>query len=160
MMSSIQLRNTTESDLDTLFEFQLDEEANYLAAFTSMDYQDKDAFVSKYAKLLNDTKVNNQTILVDDVIVGSIAKFEMYGDNEITYWIDRKHWGKGIATKALALFLSIEGSRPLFARVAFNNLGSQKVLERCGFEKIGSETGYANARKEEVEEYIYKLLQV
>jgi RimJ/RimL family protein N-acetyltransferase len=160
MMSSIQLRKTTESDLNTLFEFQLDEKANYLAAFTPKDYQDKDAFVSKYAKLLNDTKVNNQTILVDDVIVGSIAKFEMYGDNEITYWIDRKHWGKGIATKALALFLSIEGSRPLFARVAFNNLGSQKVLERCGFEKIGSETGYANARKEEVEEYIYKLSQV
>lgn len=157
MKSKIHLRKTEKGDLETLFEFTLDAEANYLAAFTAINFQDKDAYLNKHSKLLEDTKVNNQTIMLDDVIVGSIAKFEMLGNNEITYWIDRKHWSKGIATNALQIFLSIEISRPLFGRVAFDNYGSQKVLERCGFIKTGSEKGFANARQSEVEEYIYKL---
>ncbi|MGI8469749.1 MAG: GNAT family N-acetyltransferase, partial [Pyrinomonadaceae bacterium] len=87
----------------------------------------------------------------------SIAKFEMEGDTEITYWIDRNFWGKGIATTALKNFLTIENTRPVFGRVAFDNLGSQKVLEKCGFVKIGTDKGFANARQTEIEEFIYKL---
>ncbi len=86
-----------------------------------------------------------QTILVDGAIVGSIAKFEMHGDTDITYWIDRNFWRKGIATTALKIFLTIENTKTLFGRVAFDNLGSQKVLEKCGFVKIGTDKGFANA---------------
>ena len=41
---------------------------------------------------------------MNNEIVGSISKFVMEGDNEITYWIDKKYWGKGIATTALQNF--------------------------------------------------------
>jgi RimJ/RimL family protein N-acetyltransferase len=98
-----------------------------------------------------------QTILVDETIVGSIAKFEMEGDAEITYWIDTNYWGNGIATTALKNFLTQEHMRPVFGRVAFDNLASQKVLEKCGFLKIGTDRGFANARQAEIEEFIYKL---
>lgn len=98
-----------------------------------------------------------RTIKVNDEIVGSIAKFIMEGDVELTYWIDRKFWGQGIATAALKDFLKIEQSRPIRARVAFDNFGSQKVLEKCGFVKIGKDKGFANARQAEIEEYIYRL---
>jgi len=101
--------------------------------------------------------VNNQTILADNVIAGSIAKFILEGDAEITYWLGRQFWGQGIATRALKDFLAIETARPIFGRVAFDNLGSQKVLEKCGFVRIGADKGFANARQAEVEEYIYKL---
>jgi len=107
--------------------------------------------------LINDPTVNNQTIVIDNIIVGSITKFIMEGDTEITYWIDRKFWGQGIATKALKNFLYIETIRPIFGRVAFDNFGSQKVLEKCGFVKIGSDKGFSNARQMEIEEFIYKL---
>ena len=130
---------------------------NYLAAFTSKDPSDKNAYFEKYTKHLNDPTINMQTILVDKTIVGSIAKFEMEGNTEITYWIDRKFWGKGIATTALKHFLTIENTRPIFGRVAFDNLGSQKVLEKCGFVKIGTDKGFANDRQTEIEEFIYKL---
>ncbi len=153
----IKLRATEAADLDHLFQFQLDKEGNYLAAFTANDPTDKSAYITKYTKLLNDPTVNNQTIIVDDIIVGSIAKFVMEGEAEITYWIDRSFWGKGIATKALKDFLSIEATRPIFARVAFDNFGSQKVLENCGFIKVGKENGFANARQIEIDEFIYKL---
>lgn len=153
----IKLKPTIIEDLQYLFEFQLDKEAIRLAAFTSKDPSDKDAYISKYTKLLTDPSVNNQTILVNDIIVGSIAKFVMDGHAEITYWIDKKYWGQGIATQALKEFLVIETSRPIFGRTAFDNIGSQKVLEKCGFLKTGTDKGFANARQKEIEEFIYKL---
>ena len=153
----IKLRPTVISDLDILFQFQTDKEGGYLAAFMSKDPTDKLAYITKYTKLLADPTINNQTILLDNTIVGSVAKFVMEGDPEVTYWIDRKYWGQGIATKALSQLLAIETIRPIFGRVAFDNFGSQKVLEKCGFVKIGTDRGFANARQEEIEEFIYKL---
>ena len=153
----VTLRRTEHSDLAFLFQFQLDKEANHLAAFTSKDPTDKEAYFEKFTEFLNDPTINMQTILVDETIAGSIATFEMEGDTEITYWIDRNYWGKGIGTTALKNFLSIEYTRPIFGRVAFDNLGSQKVLEKCGFIKIGTDQGFANARQAEVAEFIYKL---
>ena len=153
----IKLRATEVSDLNVLFQFQQDKASGYLAAFMPKDPTDKPAFLNKYIKLLDDPTVNNQTIIFDNTIVGSIAKFVLEGDTEITYWIDRNYWGRGIATKALEMFLSIENARPILGRVAFDNFGSQKVLEKCGFVKIGSDKGFANARQMEIEEFIYKL---
>jgi len=152
----IKLRPTEISDLDFLFQFQLDK-GGYLAAFMPKDPTDKVAYIAKHTKLLSDPTVNNHTILIDNNIVGSIATFVMEGDTEITYWIDRKFWGQGIATKAIKEFLIIETTRPVLGRVAFDNFGSQKVLEKNGFVKIGSDKGFANARQTEIEEYIYKL---
>ena len=151
------LRKTELSDLEFFFLFQLDPEANYLAAFTSKDPSDKTAYMQKYSKFLNDPTINNQTIIVENVIAGSIAKFEMHGEAGLTYWIDKPFWGKGIATKALKQFLQIENARPIFAAAAFDNYGSQKVLEKCHFVKVGTDKGFANARQAEIEEFIYKL---
>jgi RimJ/RimL family protein N-acetyltransferase len=153
----IKLRPTEISDLETLFQFQLDKEGGYLAAFMPPNPADKEAYMKKHTKLLSDPAVNHQTILLNNTIVGSISTFVMEGDTEITYWIDRKFWGQGIATKALGDFLSIETIRPIFGRVAFDNFGSQKVLEKCGFREVSTDKGFANARQTEVEEFIYKL---
>ncbi len=155
--SNITLTETIKLDLDTLFEIQLDKEAIYLAAFTSKDPSDKTAYLEKFTKLLIDPTINMRTIKIYDAIVGSVAKYIMENHAEITYWIDKKYWGQGIATNALQDFLKMEQIRPIFARVAFDNYGSQKVLERCGFVKIGKDKGFANARQAEIEEYIYKL---
>lgn len=155
--NNITLIKTEEDDLNSFFQFQLDKEANYLAAFTSKDPNNKTAYIEKYTKHLNDPTINMKTIKVNDVIAGSIAKFVMENEAEITYWIDRKFWGQGIATTALKDFLDIEKIRPIYARVAFDNYGSQKVLEKCGYVKTGKDKGFANARQTEIEEYIYKL---
>lgn len=154
------LRPTEIPDLELLFMFQLDKEAGYLAAFMPQNQADRTAYIEKHTKLLNDLTVNAQTIIMDNTIVGSIAKFEMEGSAEITYWIDKNFWNRGIATAALKQFLIIENARPVFGRVAFDNIGSQKVLEKCGFVKTGTDKGFANARQAVIEEFIYKLTQV
>ena len=153
----IVLRQTEIDDLEWFFQFQLDKEAIHLAAFTPKDPTDKPAYLTKYSKLLDEPTVNMRTILFDNKIVGSISKFEIDGDAEITYWIDKHFWGKGVTTTALKNFLTIENMRPIFGRVAFDNYGSQRVLEKCGFVKIGKDKGFANARGREIEEFIYKL---
>ena len=155
----ITLTETTKEDLNTLFQFQVDNEANYLAAFTAKDPTDKTAYIEKYSKFLTDPSINNRTIKVDGEIVGSVAKFVMNDEAGSTYWIDKKFWGQGIATAALKAFLRIELTRPLYAGVAFDNYGSQRVLEKCGFIKIGTDKGFANARQAEIEEYIYELAE-
>ena len=83
----------------------------------------------------------------------------MQGNTEITYWIDKKFWGQGVATTALKLLLAMETTRPVFGRVAFDNIGSQRVLEKCGFTIIGESTGFANARGQEIEEFLLELAE-
>ncbi len=151
------LRPTTLADLEILFRFQLDPEANFMAAFTAKDMDKKETYISKYTRFLDNPTINNQTILLDGLVVGSIARFIMEGDAEITYWIDKFYWGRGVATVALQQFLLLETTRPLFARAAFDNTGSQRVLEKCGFFKIGEDKGFALARQAETVEYIFKL---
>lgn len=131
----ISLRLTTVKDLEEFFQFQLDREGIYLAAFTPKDPTDKIAYIAKYTKHLEDPTITTRTIMVDKQIVGSIAKFVIENDAEITYWIDLTFWGQGIASVALKEFLSIENTRPVFGRVAFDNFGSQKVLKNMALKK-------------------------
>ena len=129
----------------------------YLAAFMPEDPNNRNAYIEKYSKFLVDPTINMQIIKVNNEIVGNISKFIMENKAEITYWIDRKFWGQGIAITALKNFLKMELTRPIYGRVAFDNFGSQKVLEKCGFAKIGNDKGFANARQTEIEEFIFRL---
>jgi [ribosomal protein S5]-alanine N-acetyltransferase len=157
MPQQIELRKTIDTDLAFLFLFQLDKEANYMAAFTANNTGNKEAYFEKYLKIIGDPEKNMQTIFCNGQIIGSVSKYEIEGEAEITYWIDKQYWGQGIGTKALSSFLAIEKMRPIFGRVAFDNLASKKVLENCGFKQIGTDKGFANARNAEIEELIFKL---
>ena len=147
MNELITLTPTTFEELEILFEFQLDEEARYLAAFTSNETLDKTSYITKYSKFLADSTINMKTIRLNDKVIGSIAKYETEGEAEITYGIDKHSWGQGITTASLKAFLKLEPIRPIYGRTAFDNYASQKVLEKCGFVRIGSDTGFANARQ-------------
>ena len=63
-----------------------------------------------------------------------------------------------MATQALAQFLAQEPRRSLYGRVAHDNRGSQRVLAKCGFVKIGTGRDFANARQAEIDEYVYQLV--
>ena len=157
--SEIILRDVAMSDLPIFFEYQLDAEANHMAAFTAKDPADRDAFMAHWAKILADETTTNRTILFDGQVVGNIASYvdEELGHPEVTYWIDKAYWGKGIATRALAALLAQFGERPVYGRAVKDNTGSLRVLEKCGFVRVGEGKGFANARGGEVEEYILRL---
>jgi ribosomal-protein-alanine N-acetyltransferase len=151
------LRPTDPAELGWFYRFQLDPVATYLAAFTPRVPLDEAAYVAKYTAFLREPTIHMQTILMAGSIVGSIAKFEVEGEAELTYWLDRTYWGQGIATQALHAFLALEPTRPLRGRVACDNIGSQRVLEKNGFVQIGTASGFAPARQAEIVEFIYQL---
>lgn len=151
------LRDVRDEDLDVLFEHWVDPESNRMAAFTAADPTDRDAFDARWARLRNDETITARTIEVGGAVVGTITSWTQDGNREVTYWIGRDHWGKGIATRALAEFLEIETTRPVYGVAAADNAGSLRVLEKCGFERVGEARGFANARGEEIEELILVL---
>ncbi|GGH86644.1 RimJ/RimL family protein N-acetyltransferase [Pullulanibacillus pueri] len=156
-MSNILLRNVIEDDLRIFFNYQQNPEANYMAAFTSKDPSDWDGFISHWNKVLMSENIIKQTILVEETVVGNISSFEQFGEQEVSYWIGKEFWGKGIATKALQEFLKYVTIRPLYARAAKDNIGSLRVLKKCGFMLTGEGSGFSNARGEDVEEFILTL---
>lgn len=155
--ASIRLRDVTKSDLPIFFEHQLDPAASHMAAFTAKDPADREAFMAHWARILADDAIATKTILFDGNVAGHVASFEQFGQPEITYWLGQEYWGQGIATRALSAFLGHLEARPLYARAAKDNVASLRVLEKCGFRIVGEDRGFANARGQEVEEFILKL---
>jgi RimJ/RimL family protein N-acetyltransferase len=154
---AICLRDVTDDDLPIFFDHQLDLEANHMAAFTGGDPHDRAAFDRHWARIRADATITIKTILCNGEVAGHVAKFKRDGEPEITYWLGKQHWGKGIATAALREFLKHIKPRPIYARAAKDNVGSLRVLEKCGFKICGQDKGFANARGQEIDEFILKL---
>lgn len=153
----ITLRKIVPADLDVFFEQQQDQEANFMAAFTSRDPHDRQAFDAHWAKIQADPAIVIRTIQEENRIAGYVLHHTWFGDPEVTYWLGRDYWGRGIASAALAEFIRENTLRPLVARVAYDNAASRRVLEKCGFVLIGTDKGFSNARGAEVEEFILVL---
>ncbi len=154
---SVELRKTLPDDLETLFAHQADDDAGHMAAFVNEKWKDKEAYLAKWNKLLTDETLNIRTIVVDSIIVGSISTWLLGDELQLAYGIGKAYWNKGIATAALQQFLTIATHRPLYGRVAFDNIGSARVLTKCGFKKIAEDQYYAFARKKEIAEFVYIL---
>ncbi len=156
-MSVVALRPVEDDDLDALFDQMRDPESVRMAAFTADDPDDRDAFDTHMARLRNSAGITLRAVTCDGRLVGSIGSFVMDGQTEVTYWIDRAAWGQGIATRALALLLDLVPVRPVHARAASDNTGSLHVLQKSGFNIVGTETSFAAGRKDEIEETLLRL---
>ena len=140
------LRDVVASDLPVFFEQQRDPAANHMAAFSPRDPNDREAFTAHWAKLLADETVIIKTVVFQGQVAGSVGSFEWHGKPQVTYWIGREYWGRGVATQALSEFLRQFRRRPVYASAAADNLASLRVLQKCGFVVTGSEKAFAKAR--------------
>lgn len=157
MSGEVTLRDVTGDDLPIFFEQQLDDVANHMAAFTRSDPGNREAFMEHWARVFADDANGHQTILFDCQVAGNVLSFTRDGEREVGYYLGRAFWGKDIATRALADYLRIERTRPLYGYTAWDNLGSQRVLQKNGFVPNGKASEYSNARGEEVELRIFIL---
>lgn len=146
--AGISLRDVSDGDLQMFFEHQIDPEATRMAAFPA---RARDAHMRHWRRIMSDETVAKQSILFEGQVAGNIVSWEQDGRREIGYWLGRSFWGRGIATAALSQFLDVVLSRPLYAHVAKHNLGSLRVLEKCGF--VITSTGVVN----DVAEYVLIL---
>jgi len=153
----IVLRDLVDDDVETFFEHWVDEEALRMAAFTPADVHSRSVFAERWQRQRRDSSVLVKTIEHDGEPVGSIGSWGDESHREVTYWIGRAHWGKGIATEALLAFLELEQTRPLYAAAAADNAASLRVLAKAGFRVTGRGRAYANARQREVDEVSLRL---
>jgi RimJ/RimL family protein N-acetyltransferase len=156
-MPTVALRPVNDSDLDAIFEQMRDPVSVRMAAFTADDPDDRTAFDSHMAKIMAAPDCTLRAVTSDDRLVGTIGSFVVDGVTEVTYWIDRSVWGQGVASAALELLLQEVPVRPLRARVASDNTGSRRVLQKSGFRTVGTEVSYASARGAEIEETLLEL---
>lgn len=157
MTSNIQLRDIQDTDLPIFFAHQQETAAVQMAAFTAQNPSDQAAFTTHWTKIRADDGVTIQTILFQGAVAGYVLCHNWFGEPEISYWLGQAMWGKGIATAALRQFIHLVKIRPLFARVAQDNAASLRVLQKCGFIISGQDQGFANARGEEIPEYLLTL---
>jgi RimJ/RimL family protein N-acetyltransferase len=151
----VRLRSVEDRDLDVFFDHQADPQAVEMAAFPA---RDEDQFAAHWAKVRADDSLVVRTIVADGVVAGNIGCWLENGQQLLGYWVGRECWGRGVATQALALFVAEVSIRPLYAHVAVHNVGSIRVLEKCGFRRDRVQEGKVPAPPDDgVEEFIFVL---
>lgn len=149
-----------------LFEQQLDPDANRMAAFGAADPSDRAAFDARWTRILGAPSILGAASIdvraietEDGELAGSILLWrdpDLPGP-EVSYWLGRTFWGRGIATAALAAFVDEIPTRPLFGRAAADNTASLRVLEKTGFVRVGEDEGWSDRRGATVREVILRL---
>ncbi|AES93700.1 uncharacterized N-acetyltransferase p20 [Medicago truncatula] len=144
-LNQITLRSFNLSDLDDLMVWHTDEK---VAKFWGEPYTSKDQGIN-FIKNMAGKYLRCKAICHNDHAIGCIklSSSSLYDKSrnrcaEIGYVLASKYWGKGIATCAVkqmvkVAFSEFQSLERLQALVDMDNVGSQKVLEKVGFQKEG-----------------------
>lgn len=96
--------------------------------------RDRETFDAHWARVLSNPACVARVIVDDDDrVLGGISSFVEEGTRYVGYWIGKEHWGRGVASAAVAMLLDEVRERPIHARVARTNVASIRALERNGF---------------------------
>lgn len=139
----VTLRDVQPADVPTLFSFECDPA---WCAMAMVKPRAKPAFEAVWEKIFSDRAAGltgpalgivQKAILADGPngpeLCGSIGCRLVEGRCAVGYGLGPAHWGRGIASRALALILAEVPVRPLHARVATTNAASLRVLMKHGF---------------------------
>ena len=148
------LRDVEPSDIDVFFEHQSDPESAAMAVFPA---RDREAVDAHWRRLLADHSLVTRTIVADGAVAGNIGCWTQDGLRLVGYWVGRDFWGRGLATTALAELAAEIPERPLHAWVAATNVGSIRVLEKCGFVEIDRHAEHNERVGRVIEEILYRL---
>jgi len=154
----IELRAFDEDDLDAVFEMMRDREAIAMAAFTAENPDDRAAFDAWIDRERAAADVLSFVVTENGGFAGTAASFTIDGDREVTFWIARHAWGRGVATTALRLLISREPIRPLFARTPAHNARAIAVLTKVGFTEVSRNVDFAPGVGREIEEIVFTLV--
>ncbi|MEO0383538.1 MAG: GNAT family N-acetyltransferase [Pseudomonadota bacterium] len=135
---NVHLRPYALEDADRLAVLLNDPDVTAMTSSIPYPYarSDAEAFLSDVRN--EDGRKVSRAITRDGALVGGIGFGPRPGGHEeIGYWVGKPHWGQGIATVAVGVFvelldaLGIDGD--IEARTVASNEASQKVLINNGF---------------------------
>lgn len=150
-LPEVTLREVRNGDLPVFWEQLTDSAVQQMAAVTRRYHYDRAEFDRFWAKVRSDSEVIVRTVVADGEVAGHAAAFGPTSEREVTYVIGPAHWGRGVASAALSALLVLEEIRPLHADAAADNVGSLRVLAKCGFVVTGQSRCFAQARGREID---------
>ncbi|WP_249872648.1 GNAT family N-acetyltransferase [Oceanobacillus saliphilus] len=149
-MMNIAIKKLQEEEFEKLFEFELENRAYFEEMVPSRgdDYYNLETFKQRNKALMDEQNqgvsyfylINNQ----EGIILGRMNLVDIeksQGLGHIGYRVGKAYTGKGIANIALNLLLettTVLGIRQISAKTTTNNIASQKVLEKNGFQYIAT----------------------
>jgi len=132
-MTQVRLREMREADIPIIFEHRKEPAGAELASMAVKQEANRDAFFAHWRGLIAKEEVVTQIIESAGEIAGHLMCFELEGRREVGYWLGEEHWGKGVLSAALPLFIAGLPWRPLYAVTSKHNAPSLRVLEKVGF---------------------------
>jgi RimJ/RimL family protein N-acetyltransferase len=157
-VSHIELRPLEDDDLDAVFEMMRDPDARAMVAFAAADADDRGAFDEWMGERRGSDAVSLSVVTERGGFAGTAAAFAVGSDREVSVWLARHAWGRGVGTDALGLLVSREAERPLFARSSAGNTAWTTILEHAGFTEVSRSTVFAPGLDGDVDEIVYALL--
>lgn len=125
------------SDAERIAELVGDKSVSKWTANIPYPYSKSDA--EEWIKRTAENKTRNPfAVELNNQIVACVSYWP-HGTEalEVGYWVGKKYWGNGIATASLNMLLSsnyLPVVSKVVAKTMVGNIGSQKVLLKCGFE--------------------------
>jgi RimJ/RimL family protein N-acetyltransferase len=150
-MEEVSLRAITKEDLPILFGFYSDPVS---VAMVGMPPREEEAFYAHRAKIMANPANVLLAITAGGELVGDICSWPDESRRKLGYWIGQDYWGRGIATAALTALLGELTERPLYAEVLRTNVGSIRVLQKCGFRLLSDDE---RGPDHDPEEYMLRL---
>lgn len=154
VLSAVALREPIDDDFEIIFPMTQDPAANAM----SMVYpRSRAQFREQWDTRCDHPACVVRTILLGGEVVGRVNSFPKGEETHVGYLVARSHWGRGIMSEALRRFVALIEHRPLIACAAKSNIGSRRVLEKCGFVKIGEQDTPETERYMACVEVVYEL---
>lgn len=137
------------TDAEDLFNFEVENRTFFeeMVPTRGDEYYNFEAFKKRHETLLKEQVIGSSYFyLIKDKhnsILGRINLVDIDKHKKIGYLgyrVGQVHTGKGIANKALKLLVEIisdEDVKQIKATTTTNNVASQRILEKNGFERIG-----------------------
>lgn len=148
--SWIYIEKLQVTDAEGLYKFELENRLFFeeMVPTRGDDYYNPEIFKNRHEALLEEQVQGDAYFYLikdkDSSIIGRINIVEIDKSQKIGYLgyrVGQAHIGKSIATKALKLLLETvieKDIKQIKAKTTTNNIASQRVLEKNGFERIAT----------------------
>ena len=141
--SRLNMRIFDKSDARNLFELNSDSEVmRYTGDLPFEDISAAEQFIFDYDQY-DKFKMGRWAVELkqDRIFLGWCGlKTNKDGYTDLGFRINKKHWGKGYATEASMACIKHGfenlGLHTIIARTSIKNIGAQKVLKKCGMQKL------------------------
>lgn len=164
--NTIHLRTVRKKDLDTLYDLMVDIESR--GPWFPLNFDSETTFLEKFEKTGLWSEDRGLLLIVDaatDKILGQMVFFRAtayYDAYELGYQIyDPANRGRGITTEAVNTMVKyLFDSKPvhrLQLQLVFENTGSRRVAEKCGFKHEGTARAAVISRGKPVDLEVYAM---